>query len=116
MTAATTATDDSTKLQRRFRGPLTIVKKFPSDTYREASLRDTNKGKYHSTTSHASQIRIWHPMIDEPPQISEISDNDESDSTEEPSQISTVPKTSASIKIPRCNTHCDNETPVRTKA
>nr|CAI5829385.1 unnamed protein product [Callosobruchus analis] len=49
------STGESTKLRRRYQGPLVVVEKLPSDTYRVTGLM---KNTY-ATTAHVSQLRLW---------------------------------------------------------
>lgn len=66
MRVAPIATGESTKLQAEYRGPLIIVQTLPSDTYRIAELNDTETERRYASTVHASQLKIWKPVLPEP--------------------------------------------------
>lgn len=57
MKANRASTGESTKLQRRFKGPLVITQVLPSDTYRVTNLED--KQDQMRTTAHVSQLKLW---------------------------------------------------------
>lgn len=54
------ATGESTKLSPKYRGPLVITQRLPSDTYKVADLTSHN-GRRYATTAHASQLKLWQP-------------------------------------------------------
>ena len=76
------ATGESTKLQRRFKGPMVISEILPSDTYRITSLDESRRAKA-TTTAHVSQLKVWRgqPSSDEESDqgSNESSQNNESD-------------------------------------
>ncbi|XP_071057027.1 uncharacterized protein [Onthophagus taurus] len=47
---------ESTKLQPKFCGPLTITQILPSDTYRVASINEEDRRRF-ATTAHVSQLK-----------------------------------------------------------
>lgn len=51
-------TGESTKLQRRYRGPLIVTKILPADTYEVTDLMD-HGGRPYLTTAHVSQLKLW---------------------------------------------------------
>jgi len=59
MKTVPSATGESTKLQTKYRGPLVVVRKLPSDTYLVTDLNDESKGRRYASTAHASQLKIW---------------------------------------------------------
>lgn len=54
-------TEESTKLQLKFRGPLVITKIYPSDTYEVADLRCKKTGRRYASTAFSSQLKLWRP-------------------------------------------------------
>ncbi|KAK9728881.1 hypothetical protein QE152_g16963 [Popillia japonica] len=76
MKAATTSTGESTKLQRKYRGPLTITKVLPGDTYGVADLRN-DLGKRYITTAHVSQLKVWKTNTEDEKSDEEINASDE---------------------------------------
>lgn len=82
MRTAKENTGESTKLQRKFRGPLTIVEKLPGDTYRVTDV-DSHQGRRYASTAHASQLRVWLPHRDDD-EYSEGSTTDHGSDEDEP--------------------------------
>src|SRR5690606_35273931 len=53
-------TGSSTKLQRRYRGPLVVIEVLSNDTYSVSELVPTESHHY-VTTAHISQLTVWRP-------------------------------------------------------
>lgn len=88
MKSAPTATGESTKLQPKYRGPLVIIKRLPSDTYHVADLNDGAEGRRYAATAHASQLKLWKPSNSE---SDDGSDSEEESSGEEEAAEREVP-------------------------
>ncbi|KAF0721978.1 Integrase catalytic domain-containing protein, partial [Aphis craccivora] len=58
MTTVPTHTGQSTKLQNKYKGPLTVTEVLPGDIYRVAQLQEDQKRLY-TTTAHVSQLKSW---------------------------------------------------------
>nr|XP_042907217.1 uncharacterized protein LOC122271123 [Parasteatoda tepidariorum] len=67
----------NTKTQVKYRGPLTVIKILPSDTYQVTDLRVVGQGRRrqhnYTTTAHASQMKLFHLVNDE--DLSDDGDN-----------------------------------------
>lgn len=72
-------TGESTKLQRRFRGPLVISKRMRGDTYGVVDLNATEQRRRYAATAHASQLKLWVPSENEGPDNEGTEDEDEVD-------------------------------------
>lgn len=48
-----------TKTQVKYRGPLVVIEKLPSDTYRVSDVADCKTGREYTTTAHVSQLKIY---------------------------------------------------------
>ncbi|XP_024890785.1 uncharacterized protein LOC112466753, partial [Temnothorax curvispinosus] len=55
------ATSESTRLQRKYRGPLAVTQVLHQDTYKVADLRQEEPGRRYASTAHASQLKVWRP-------------------------------------------------------
>ncbi len=66
----------SKKTQVKYRGPLSVIKILPSDTYQITDLRTVGQGRRrqqnYTTTAHASQMKLFHLVTEE-----DVSDDDE---------------------------------------
>jgi len=71
-------TGQSKKIQDKYRGPLIISQKLPSDTYRVNSL-ECSEGRMYSTTSHISDLKLW-KLYDEDDSGSETEEDTDTDS------------------------------------
>ncbi|XP_051173489.1 uncharacterized protein LOC127289546 [Leptopilina boulardi] len=71
-------THESTKLQRKYRGPLVINKLYPGDTYGVTSLQLDSRGHRYASTAHASQLKGWTSKTS-----NEISDDEENEEEQE---------------------------------
>lgn len=60
MTTVPIHTGQSTKLQNKYKGPLTITEVLPGDMYRVAQLQDQKR--LYTTTAHVSQLKSWKLM------------------------------------------------------
>lgn len=58
-------THESTKLQKKYRGPLVINKLYPGDTYGVNNFQLDSRGHRYASTAHASQLRCWTPETSE---------------------------------------------------
>ncbi|CAI6373983.1 unnamed protein product [Macrosiphum euphorbiae] len=74
MTTVPTHTGQSTKLQNKYRGPLTITEVLPGDVYRVAQLQEDQKRLF-TTTAHVSQLKSWR-LEDEPDEASDTSEEE----------------------------------------
>ncbi|CAI6354078.1 unnamed protein product [Macrosiphum euphorbiae] len=74
MTTVPTHTGQSTKLQNKYRGPLTITEVLPGDVYRVAQLQEDEKRRF-TTTAHVSQLKSWR-LEDEPDEASDTSEEE----------------------------------------
>lgn len=64
MRRAPRCTDESTKLQDRYRGPLIVTEALPADSYRVVSLNGDARNVY-STTAYVTQLKSWRLEEDE---------------------------------------------------
>ncbi|KAF8777750.1 Retrovirus-related Pol polyprotein like [Argiope bruennichi] len=59
----------NSKTQAKYRGPLTIIKVLPSDTYQVTNLRTIGQGRKrqpnYTTTAHASQLKLFHLITED---------------------------------------------------
>ncbi|KAF8766633.1 hypothetical protein HNY73_019679 [Argiope bruennichi] len=66
----------NSKTQAKYRGPLTIIKVLPSDTYQVTDLRTAGEGRKrqpnYTTTVHASQLKLFHLITED----EDLSDGD----------------------------------------
>lgn len=79
MKTAPTQTGESQKLQRIFRGPLTINRIIPGGTYGVVDLAEHDRGRRYAATAHTSQLKLWRPAPDEGPDNRSTDDTDEDD-------------------------------------
>ncbi|EFA01476.1 hypothetical protein TcasGA2_TC007025 [Tribolium castaneum] len=80
-------TGQSSKTKAKYRGPLTVIEKLPSDIYRISSLAD--EGRIFTTTANVSQLKLYrNPIEDTEPEDTESEDSDSSE--DELPQIETV--------------------------
>jgi len=75
-------TGESTKLQKKFRGPLVIMKSYPNDSYQVTAL--SNRGNHHYTTvAHVSNLKAYHLPKEEDTSQEEDTNMEEDTSQEE---------------------------------
>jgi len=78
------ATEESTKLQFKYRGPLVVTEVLPYDVYQVVGLR-VEAGKRYVTVVHVSHIKGYHlPVNEEPVEGSTITEQDEEDKPRDP--------------------------------
>lgn len=65
MKTVPSATGESTKLHEKYRGPLVVTRKLPSDTYLVSDLNDGASGRRYASTAHVSQLKLWEPELSE---------------------------------------------------
>lgn len=58
MATVPTHTGESTKLQRKYKGPLTVTEVLPGDVYRVMQLKEDPKRQF-TTAAHVSQLKSW---------------------------------------------------------
>lgn len=102
MKTTPTTTGESTKLHAKYRGPLVIVRKFPSDTYHVTDLNPDAGGRCYATTAHASQLKIWKPARDESEDESEDDDGGEETTTPPQTSQSDHSEVMTSAKDKKC--------------
>jgi len=101
MTTVPIHTGQSTKLQNKYKGPLTITEVLPGDVYCVAHLQEDQKRLY-TTTAHVSQLKSWKLMEE----LDEASSHEEGQS---PSDATSSKE--EDVELPPI--HTDNKADVR---
>ncbi|KAL7298369.1 hypothetical protein TKK_0008710 [Trichogramma kaykai] len=60
-----TATGESKKWQKKFKGPLVIYRVLPGGTYGVKDLNPDQEGRQYASTAHVSQLKQWKPFVED---------------------------------------------------